>query len=152
MNVIGILKDFDPNIKCAKALEELTYAPVGERTYNEQFISYLKQGVRLSKLLTSDDDADGTPIGQRMYLTDGEWIWPSYYVYYLEKYPNIVVPTIFLDHVNARRVVPTMSHEEILYADYMIAILLKVTIPKHLKSLKKIQPLIQARGEELVCY
>ena len=152
MNVIGILKDHDPNIKCAKALEELTYAPMAEKIYNEQLISYLKQGIRTFKLLASDDDADGTPIGQRMYLTDGEWIWPCYYVYYLEKYPNIMVPTIFLDHVNAKKSVPAISTEDKMYAEYMTAILLRITIPKNLESLKKIQHLLEARGEELVCF
>ena len=152
MNVIGILKEHDPNFKCAKALEELISGPITERIYNEQLISYLKQGIQTFKLLWSDDDADGTPIGQRMYLTDGEWIWPSYYVYYVEKYPSIIVPGIFLDHVNAKKNVPAISVEDKLYAEYMIAILLKITIPKNLKPLKKIQHLIEARGEELYCY
>jgi hypothetical protein len=152
VNVIGILKDFDSGITCAKALTELTAAPMAENAYNASFISYLKQGVPVIKLLTSDDDADGTPIGQRKYLTDGEWIWPSYYVYYLEKYPNIIVPKIFLDHVNAKKNVSAISYEDRLYAEYMALILLKVRIPKGLESLKKIQHLIQSRGEEIVCY
>lgn len=152
MNVIGILKEFDPEIKCAKALEELTYAPTDERTYNEQFISYLKQGVRLFKLLTSDDDADGTPIGQRMYLTDGEWIWPSYYVYYLQKYPNIIIPTVFLDHVNVKKSVPAISIENKLYAEYITALLLGIRIPENLDSVKRIKHLIEVRGKEIICY
>lgn len=112
----------------------------------------LNRGGRTFKLLTSDNDANGTPIGQRMYLTDGEWIWPSYYVYYLEKYPNIIVPTIFLDHVNAKKSVPAISIEDKLYAEYMTAILLKITIPKNLESVKKNQHLIETRGEEIICY
>jgi len=87
-----------------------------------------------------------------MYLTDGEWIWPSYYVYYLEKYPNIIVPKIFLDHVGTKKSVGEISIEERYYAEYMTCLLLRVTVPKSLKSLQKIQHLIETRGEELICY
>lgn len=152
MNVIGILKDHEPENKFAKALVELTYAPMAESTYNEQLISYLKQGVRTLKFLASDDDADGTPIGQRMYLTDGEWIWPSYYVYYLEKYSNIAVPKIFLDHVHSKKSVPVLSREEMFYAGYMTHKLLTPGTQENKNPPRKIKHLIEAKGEELICY
>jgi hypothetical protein len=62
---------------------------------------YLRGGyvIFVSGGMLVDDWFDGTRgIGSRDTRTDGEWLWPSYYAYYVEKH-GVDVPQEFLDHM-----------------------------------------------------
>jgi hypothetical protein len=46
-----------------------------------------------------DDWFDGTPgIAPQEIRTDGEWLWPGHYAYYVKKY-GVDIPQEFLDHM-----------------------------------------------------
>lgn len=44
-------------------------------------------------------DEDDNDIGYIAVDTDGEWLWPEYFVNYLEKYPNFKVEDNFVQYV-----------------------------------------------------
>jgi len=152
MNVIGFLITHNPEIKCARDLEDLFSGATVDQTDLEQVILYVRQGIPTIKFMSDVCDTDGKSMGQLMYLTDGEWIWPGYYVYYLAKYPGIKVPKVFIDYVNTKKSVPALSREEMFYAGYMTHKLLTPGFPGNRKPLRKIQHLIEARGEAFICY
>lgn len=50
------------------------------------------------------------PIAPHAYFTDGTWVWPSYFSFYLEKLPNYKVDSAFLEHIaNYNYRVPQLS-------------------------------------------
>lgn len=47
------------------------------------------------------------------YCTDGEWVWPAYWGYFVREY-GVQLPGEFIDHVRERNFTPgTLSDEEL---------------------------------------
>lgn len=151
MYAVGFLKKHDSYVTCSKDLNELLSDTNAENLHLANVIAYLEQGLPLVKAMGDFYDTDGSEICRCMYFTDGEWIWPGYYVHYLRKYPNMIVPTQFIEHVELKKSVKDLPRDERLYAEMMIFKLIGVRIPKGLPNIKKIQYLIDAKGEEVVC-
>ena len=61
-----------------------------------------------------DDWFDGTRgIAQAEGRTDGVWVWPGHYAYYVEKY-GVDVPQEFLDHMSRRNwIAPELPEAEL---------------------------------------
>lgn len=95
----------------AEDFEELTSS--GEPHPNrKKVIDYLKSGVLCVPLMGAVLDEDETKgldsnddsfFGYLSVYTDGEWIWPAYFISYLEKYPNYKVSHEFVQHVLKQR-------------------------------------------------
>jgi len=64
--------------------------------------NYLRSGTLLatSPAITRDLFDPSRILGGKEYFTDGVWLWPGDYVYYVEKY-GVVVPQEFLAHMEA---------------------------------------------------
>ena len=72
-----------------------------ERTskVDKRIINYLKKGIWLTRLRTTYDcPITGETIGTPTAYTDGEWIWTTEYIFYLEKY-DILVSNEFYKHL-----------------------------------------------------
>lgn len=153
MNVVGFIMEHDSNLECAKELSDMrTGEPLSDDIL-DKLIVYMRQGIQMMKTISTRYDTDGEDTRARSYMSDGEWIWPEYYAFYLKKYPGIQVPQAFLDHVLSKEgVMKPLSDHEGLYANYMLLILLKIKIPHKSPNLKLIQYLIAERGEELIYY
>ena len=153
MNVIGFIKSHDSNVDCSKDLNDLLSNPIVDSVHLGKVISYLEQGIPLLKFMGDVYDSAGNSLGRMMYLTDGEWLWPSYYSRYLQRYPNILVPQVFLDHIDAKKNVHVLTPDEKLYAEYILIKLLKIKIPhQSTPKVKSIQYLIDARGVDIISY
>ncbi|MGW7635287.1 hypothetical protein [Streptomyces decoyicus] len=51
------------------------------------------------------------------YLTDGEWVWPAYWGYFVQKY-GVKPPDAFIEHARRHNFTPaTLSDEEMVRAE-----------------------------------
>ncbi len=62
---------------------------------------YLRGGsIWVTTGMLLDDWFDGTPaVAPEADKTDGVWLWPGHYAYYVEKY-GVDIPQDFLDHMS----------------------------------------------------
>ncbi len=75
---------------------------------DSKVIKYLEAGIWLYKLRTKFDCIiSGEKIGTPYVYTDGEWLWTTEYIYYLNKY-EINIPEEFIEKmIKTKFVVPT---------------------------------------------
>lgn len=77
--------------------------------------SYLLSGKTAGVVLGCVRSFDGTNLSIQPY-TDGNWIWPEYLVYFIEKY-NISLPKEFMDHAQSNNgQVPELTEKQIACA------------------------------------
>jgi hypothetical protein len=152
MYAVGFLKEHDENVACSKDLNELLSDTGIDDIRLAKVMAYLDLGLPLVKFMGDFYDTDGSIICRCMYLTDGEWIWPNYYVHYLRKYPNMMVPKEFIEHIELKESVRNLPQDEKIYAELMILKLIGVRIPREgLPAIRKIKHLIDANGEAVTC-
>jgi hypothetical protein len=78
MKFKGFLKEQDRNIRGAKHLNEMLLSEPHDNFEKKELINYLRKGILLVGVLSYIYDIDGSPIGNLDYLTDGEFVWPTY--------------------------------------------------------------------------
>lgn len=66
---------------------------------HSKLLTYLNHGVVVFSFMEISEDIEGNQIGPYEICTDGIWIWPSYFSYFLKKYPNYKIDKPFLDYV-----------------------------------------------------
>lgn len=99
MQFTGFISEEDVNIPNAKTLKEmLSYDLNIEKFDRSKIIKYLENGHFLTGAMSHIYDNEGKSIGNLNYYTDGEYIWPIYYRYYLEKYKNFYIDKYFFEH------------------------------------------------------
>jgi len=98
MKTIGFLTLHDKTYNGSKDLKELIETP---RAYSkrEVIIQYLESGYDFTGVPLMLHDDDDEPMFGLAYLTDGEWIWPNYFSYYLKKYPNMEIDIEFIKYL-----------------------------------------------------
>jgi len=115
MKNLGYMKRFDPKWPGAKELSEMVVGDKPDENLRNAIINYLSAGNFLFGWMSFLREEDGTPIGNNDYFTDGVYVWPLYYIYYLRKFDNLQIDTDFIDHVkNNNYVVPTLLKEELV--------------------------------------
>jgi hypothetical protein len=62
-------------------------------------LKYLKQGTLIWTWMESWFDDEGQFIGGATYYTDGEWVWPYYFVYFIEKYKDLKINKKFIEKI-----------------------------------------------------
>ncbi len=88
LKFVGFDKSIDMGIRSAKHFIDLLTPIPNDKIERERLINYLRQGIFLTGAMTFIYDDEKKPIGNLDYFTDGEFVWPRYYLYYLEKYNN----------------------------------------------------------------
>ena len=102
MKLVGFIKEYN-QIKEAISLTELVSDNSELYTNSEKVINYLNNGVLLLGWMGYFIDVKSKKlIAPDSYHTDGIWVWPSYYTYYLEMYPFIKINPEFLAHMEGR--------------------------------------------------
>lgn len=97
MKFRGFLTNIDKNI-IGHSFDQLLSNERIQASEKRAFIQYLKNGIRIADSPTYlRDEIDGAAIGGTSYYTDGEYIWPNYYVYYLNKYPGVIIDLDFYE-------------------------------------------------------
>lgn len=156
MKIIGFLEIHNPEVKCSKNIEDLSIAcDVNYSNLESNYLveSYLALGIPIIKMISPVYDIENNLIGSYTINTDGVWIWPSYYSYYLKKYPNIKVPNDFINHIklnNAKLI--EVSPLELKYVGFVVSKLLGIKTSINKEAMLDINALVLERGEEIECY
>lgn len=68
---------------------------------NSDVVEYLENGVAFASWMDYVSEVENIEILIALfeYFTDGEWIWPVYFSYYLRKYKNFYIPIEFIEYV-----------------------------------------------------
>ncbi len=98
---IGFITNYDPNISTAKKLSDMLLPNKVDELTKEAIIRYLSYGIFLCGAMSYIYDDENNPIGDLNYYTDGAFVWPSYYLYYLKKYDNLEIDKKFIEQARA---------------------------------------------------
>ncbi|MFP3599262.1 hypothetical protein [Chryseobacterium sp. SIMBA_029] len=111
MKYIGFIKEYN-NIPESFPLS--TYRNQnGSNKEIESIINYLKNGnIALSWMGVFIDAENKNFIAPQIYYTDGEWIWPSYLVYYLERDKFFDLGKEFMDNLKEKKYIPKVILKE----------------------------------------
>lgn len=112
MKLVGFLKQYDPFVSSAQDLTELRTRCQIQGDELVSMIKYLVLAPSVWDWLSNWFDENGIAIGGASYCTDGEWIWPVYFSYYLNKYRDIYVDEAFLEHCRKNNYILNTISEE----------------------------------------
>ena len=117
MKAIGFLKKMEEGV-IGQALE---YGKFDKNMVDvppsdvEKVLSYLKQGKMIFSMTYGMEDDKGRYVGPYAVYTDGEWIWPGYYSYYVGSKDVSAIPGDLFDKMGAHdfNVSPMTETEEL---------------------------------------
>ncbi|MCW3463672.1 hypothetical protein [Chitinophaga nivalis] len=99
MRLIGFIKEYEENLGGA-LFEEIQEASVNDPELINKIIAYLDKGKLVMAWMGYFMDLKTKDyILPHDYRTDGIWIWPSYFPYYLRFYPNYKLDKEFVDYL-----------------------------------------------------
>lgn len=99
MRLVGFITEYE-NIIEAEPLSDALSIVDGNDVYNSQILSYLDKGELVFGWMSHYVDLEtGEWIAPKAYYTDGYWVWPSFYPYYLRKNPSMKIEKDFLDYL-----------------------------------------------------
>jgi len=100
MKLIGFIKEHN-NLPEALPLKDVLGSTPNDLTIISSVIKYLNEGILVLSWMGYFMDLDNkTPVAPDSYFTDGEYVWPAYFSYYLEKYSNYKIDQEFLNHIS----------------------------------------------------
>ena len=112
MKYIGFIKRFDAHHPASKDLTKMRVENKIDEKLRTSLIKYLSDGNFLFGWMSFLREEDGTPIGNNDYFTDGHYVWPRYYIYYLNKYDDLEISEDFIYHAKSRNFVMTELSKE----------------------------------------
>src|SRR4028118_1969296 len=98
MKTTGFLILHDKNFDGSKDLKESLHGEQND-IYRDKIINYLESGYSFTGVPLMLHDDEGVAFNGLEYLTDGVWIWPNYYAYYLKKYPSMKIEEEFINYL-----------------------------------------------------
>src|SRR5438128_443824 len=100
LKFVGFDKAIDTNIRTAKKFAEMFGDHPNDEADRKELINYLKKGIFLTGVMSNIYDNEKKIIGNLNYFTDGKFVWPVYYPYYLEKYNNFKIDNELYTYAN----------------------------------------------------
>jgi len=117
-----------------------------------EICNYLESGIAIIRFLSKLYDTDGKLIGPNIIYTDGCWLWPSYFPFYLRKYSQIQIPAVFRSHISSSRGKEiNLSQEERWYIEYITSKVLGIKFPVGYKLPGPIDDIIKKREDKIAC-
>jgi hypothetical protein len=154
MKAVGFLHKHDPHISCSKELTNILSIHCNEDRNLKLVASYLKKGIPVIKYISELYDKDEELIGPNIVYTDGDWVWPGYYIFYLNKYKNLMIPEAFLKHISnkgdAKDISVTSAEKN--YVEYMLAKLMNAKMLPDNNLPFDVQLLLNSKGDSIECY
>ncbi|MEO8535638.1 MAG: hypothetical protein ABI441_17915 [Flavobacterium sp.] len=99
MKLIGFIKEHN-NISEAKEYKNILGSEINNSEVINKTINYLNNGVYIFGWMNTIRSLDNNElIAPNCYLTDGIFIWPAYYSYYLKKHPNFKIDNAFFEYL-----------------------------------------------------
>ncbi|GEN69683.1 hypothetical protein [Chryseobacterium rhizosphaerae] len=112
MKYIGFIKEYN-KIPESFSLNEYKSKQNYANEEKEKILHYLKKGdVILTWMGVFLDLDNNNFIGPQIYYTDGEWIWPLYLIYYLEKEIFFDLEEEFTNYLKERKYKLNILSEE----------------------------------------
>jgi len=100
MKLIGFIKEHN-NIVEARSYDSIKGDNSVTPDIMKKIIRYLNNGeLILSWMGYFIDIDDGNLITPDSYFTDGNYVWPAYFTYYLKKHPKYSIDEFFLEHLH----------------------------------------------------
>jgi hypothetical protein len=103
MKTIGFIKEHDSGTIKEEYLDkpsDFDFSFITERE-KKKITNYLNNAETIWAFLRALSDGDNY-IGPYTFLSDGEWIWPSHFAYYLNKFDFSSMTDDFLNHIRAK--------------------------------------------------
>lgn len=149
MKAIGFFKNHNPDILCAG---DIVFNPqVNSRDTLDGVIAYLQKGTIITAFTLSLFDTDGEFIGPYMIFSDGEWIWPSYYSFYLRKFNSLFIPPEFVFYTRSKRQPNELAKGQLIYLEYIVSKLIGVDL-KNISIPPMLKQMIADNGDTVTCY
>ena len=128
MKTVGFIREQNP-IKIAVPLATLRTSDEFNLVERKKVCEYLDEGVIILAWMTYFFDPETkSSIAPDCYYSDGVWVWPSYYRYYIQKYPDLRIDPDFLDFLRLKNfkieVDPAFRRDHISFEN-QLAILLQ---------------------------
>ncbi|NML38410.1 hypothetical protein HHL17_14475 [Chitinophaga sp. G-6-1-13] len=102
MKLVGFIKEID-FFPWAKPLEEYMM-DINPSELIDQITVYLEKGKLVIGWMGYYIDLETKEhIAPHAYYTDGIWVWPSYYPYYIRKYSRFAIDKEFLKYLQDRK-------------------------------------------------
>jgi len=99
MKLLGFIKEYN-ELKESNTLDELLNSGVPVVNDVEKILDYLSQGVLvLGWMGYFIDVKTKKPIAPDSYFTDGVWVWPAYFPYYLKIVPSMLIDQDFVQYL-----------------------------------------------------
>jgi len=100
MKLVGFIKEHDH--KLGYSFNDVMQKSLKEYD-TEAIINYLDKGVLIFGWMGYFNNLEtNEPVAPLAYYTDGIWVWPSYFSYYLEKYRSITFDNNFLHYLQSK--------------------------------------------------
>jgi hypothetical protein len=102
MKLLGFIKEYD-NLKESIELEIFLNSRAQKPIDIKKTIEYLEKGVLVFGWMGYCRDIKTKQlIAPHAYYTDGVWVWPSYYPYYLKQFSSVHIDEEFVEYLIAR--------------------------------------------------
>nr|WP_298994371.1 hypothetical protein [uncultured Allomuricauda sp.] len=100
MKLIGFIREHNNVVEAQKYSSVIAGGSSNENAI-QIIIDYLNSGILLLAWMGYFMDLeDNSPICPDSYYTDGVYVWPAYFPYYLKKHPNYLIDEDFLSHIS----------------------------------------------------
>lgn len=112
MKYIGFIKELD-DFPWASSLSQELGEPDNPAELIDRIMAWLQRGKLICGWMSYFIDLETKAyIEPHGYYSDGEWVWPAYYPYYLTKYPNYKIDQAFVDHVLSKDLTSAFVFDE----------------------------------------
>ncbi|RUT71316.1 hypothetical protein D0817_05420 [Flavobacterium cupreum] len=99
MKLVGFIREHNDIVESV-AYESIFFNVKNNEETIINTTNYLNNGILVLAWMGYFKDLDnGDLIAPNSYYTDGSYIWPAYFSYYLKKYPNYKIDAEFLEHL-----------------------------------------------------
>ena len=102
MNTVGFCNKWDEGIIYEKYFQLPDHKIEVTKAQREKIIEYLKQGERIFSITLSLFDEDDSFIAPYIVYTDGEWLWPSHLIDFIEKNSTQYLKMEFLEYLTKK--------------------------------------------------
>ncbi|MEN2399117.1 hypothetical protein GKZ90_0004980 [Flavobacterium sp. MC2016-06] len=128
MKFVGFIKEYN-NITEAQEYKKFLNNAQNNKEIVSKITAYLNNGTVVLAWMNTLKSLDNDElIAPNCYCTDGSFVWPAYFAYYLKKYPNYKIDDDFLEHLEKNN----FDSKKIKVSDKLKSELQKKLIEKNL--------------------
>lgn len=99
MKLVGFIKEHD-SLKGSVPFKEAFGEAGDDGDFRVKAAAYLENGYLVTGWMEYCEDLEnGNLIAPHGYHTDGAWVWPSYFPYYIRKHDNFTINREFSNYI-----------------------------------------------------